>query len=181
MNRQHKVSYNDLQVGDILVLLDNQHAEKVVGNVVAKEENNAGKLVRVRVGQNLPTTIYVEDFLATEGHEVYNFYTIERVVGNMHVTEKGDSSVSVPKTMFAISWISESSGNETCAGVFSSVFGTREQAENQLRKSLNCEKADMLDRNSEEEIVVDYDKGIIHDTGYNTFIQYEIHEVDVKL
>ena len=178
---KHKVSYNDLQVGDILVLLDNQHAEKVVGNVVAKEENDAGKLVRVRVGQNLPTTIYVEDFLAAEGHEVYNFYTIERVVGNMRVTEKGDSSASVPKTMFAISWISESSGNETCAGVFSSVFGTREQAENQLRKSLNCEKADMLDRNSEEEIVVDYDKGIIHDTGYNTFVQYEIHEVDVKL
>ena len=178
---KHKVSYNDLQVGDILVLLDNQHAEKVVGNVVAKEENDAGKLVRVRVGQNLPTTIYVEDFLASEGHEVYNFYTIERVVGNMRVTEKGDTSVSVPKTMFAISWISESSGNETCAGVYSSVFGTREQAENQLRKSLNCEKADMLDRNSEEEIVVDYDKGVIHDTGYNTFVQYEIHEVDVKL
>lgn len=178
---KHKVSYNDLQIGDILILLDNQHAEKVVGDVVAKEENNAGKLIRVRVGQNLPTTIYVEDFLATEGHEVYNFYTIERVVGNMRVTEKGNSSVSVPKTMFAISWLSESSGNETCAGVFSSVFGTREQAENQLRKSLNCEKADMLDRSSEEEIVVDYDKGVIHDTGYNTFVKYEIHEVDVKL
>ena len=178
---KHKVSYNDLQVGDILVLLDNQHAEKVVGDVVAKEENNAGKLVRVRVGQNLPTTIYVEDFLADEGHEVYNFYTIERVVGNMRVTEKGDLSVSIPKTMFAISWLSESSGNETCAGVFSSVFGTREQAENQLRKSLNCEKADMLDRNSEEEIVIDYDKGTINDTGYNTFVKYEIHEVDVKL
>lgn len=178
---KHKVSYNDLQIGDILVLLDNQHAEKVVGNVVAKEENNAGKLVRVRVGQNLPNTIYVEDFLASEGHEVHNFYTIERVVGNMSVIEKGDKSVSVPKTMFAISWLSESSGNETCAGVFSSVFGTREQAENQLRKSLNCEKADMLDRNSEEEIVVDYDKGVIHDTDYNTFVQYEIHEVDVNL
>lgn len=178
---KHKVSYNDLQVGDILVLLDNQHAEKVVGDVVAKEENNAGKLVRVRVGQNLPTTIYVEDFLASEGHEVYNFYTIERVVGNMRVIEKGDKSVSVPKTMFTISWLSETSGNETCAGVCPSVFGTREQAENQLRKSLDCEKADMLDRFTEDEIVVDYDKGSIHDAGYNSFIQYEIHEVDVKL
>jgi hypothetical protein len=82
---KHKVSYNDLQVGDILVLLDNQHAEKVVGDVVAKEENNAGKLVRVRVGQNTPTTIYVEDFLEKEGHPVLNLYTIERVVGNMRV------------------------------------------------------------------------------------------------
>lgn len=178
---KHKVSYNDLQVGDILILLDNQHAEKVVGDVVAKEENNAGKIVRVRVGQNLPTTIYVEDFLASEGHEVYNVYTIERVVGNMRVIEKGGKSVSVPKTMFAISWLSETSGNEACAGVCSSVFGTREEAENQLRKSLNCEKADMLDRFDEGDIVVDYAKGVVHDSGYNSFIKYEIHEVDVKL
>lgn len=99
----------------------------------------------------------------------------------MRVIEKGDKSVSVPKTMFTISWLSETSGNETCAGVCPSVFGTREQAENQLRKSLDCEKADMLDRFTEDEIVVDYDKGSIHDAGYNSFIQYEIHEVDVKL
>ena len=179
---KHKVSYNDLQVGDILILLDNQHAEKVVGDVVAKEENNAGKLVRVRVGQNLPTTIYVEDFLASEGHEVYNFYTIERVVGNMRVIEKGDKSVSVPKTMFAISWLSETSGNESCAGVFSSIFATREQAENQLRTCLDMEKDDMMSRVTDEEtIVVDYDKGVVHDENYNDFVQFEIHEVDVKL
>lgn len=178
---KHKVSYNDLQIGDILILLDNQHAEKLVGDVVAKEENNAGRLVRVRVGQNLPTTIYVEDFLEKEGHPVFNPYTIERVVGNMRVIEKSDTSVSVPKTMFTISWISESSGNETFAGVFSSVFGTREQAENQLRKSLNCEKADMLDRFDEGDIIVDYANGVVHDSGYNDFVKYEIHEVDVKL
>ena len=178
---KHKVSYNDLQIGDILILLDNQHAEKVVGDVVAKEENNAGKLIRVRVGQNLPTTIYVEDFLATEGHEVYNFYTIERVVGNMRVTEKGNSSVSVPKTMFAINWLSETSGNEACAGVCPNVFPTREQAETYLRESLKREKADMLDRFNEVDIIVDFDKGVVHDSGYNDFVRYEIHEVDVKL
>lgn len=178
---KHKVSYDDLQIGDILILLDNQHAKEVVGDVVAKEENNAGKLVRVRVGQNKPTTIYVEDFLSTEGHEVHNFYTIECVVGNMCVTKKDVKPSTMPKTMFAISWLSETSGNETCAGVFSSVFGTREQAENQLRKSLNCEKANMLDRFDEGDIIVDYENGVVHDNGYNSFVKYEIHEVDVKL
>jgi len=178
---KHKVLYNDLRVGDILILLDTQHAEKLVGDVVAKEENNAGKIVRVRVGQNLPTTIYVEDFLEKEGHAAFNPYIIERVVGNMRVTEKGDKSVSIPKTMFAISWLSETSGNEAVAGTFSSVFGTREQAENQLRKSLDSEKADMLDRFDEGDIIVDYAKGVVHDSGYNDFVKYEIHEVDVKL
>jgi hypothetical protein len=99
----------------------------------------------------------------------------------MRVIEKGDKSVSVPKTMFTISWLSETSGTEACAGVYSSVFGTREQAENQLRKSLDCEKADMLARFDEGDIVVDYAKGVIHDSGYNDFVKYEIHEVDVKL
>lgn len=178
---KHKVSYNDLQVGDILILLDNQHAENVVGDVVAKEENNAGKLVRVRVGQNLPTIIYVEDFLANEGHEAYNCYTIERVVGNMRVIEKGDKSVSVPKTMFAINWFSETSENETCAGICPNVFPTREQAEIYLHESLKREKADLLDNFDEGDIIVDYAKGVVHDSGYNSFVKYEIHEVNVKL
>ena len=132
---KHKVSYNDLQVGDILILLDNQHAEKLVGDVVAKEENNAGKLVRVRVGQNLPTTIYVEDFLEKEGHPVFNSYIIERVVGNMRVIEKGDKSVSVPKTMFGIK-----RKRGMCRNVFKCLWHARASREStaqitRLRKS----------------------------------------------
>ena len=85
------------------------------------------------------------------------------------------------KVMFAIVWLSETSGNETCAGVCPNVFPTREQAENCLRESLKCEKADLLDRYTEDEIVVDYDKGVVHDNCYNSFIEYRIHEVNVQL
>ena len=84
------------------------------------------------------------------------------------------------KTMFVIGWLSETCGNEPCAGVFNNAFPTREQAETEMRKSLDSEKADMLNRFDENDIIVDYKKGVVRDSGYNDFVKYEIHEVDVK-
>lgn len=94
---------------------------------------------------------------------------------------KKSNNVNAPKTIFAISWLSETSASETCAGVYPTAFATHEEAENKLREMLDSEKYDMLSRYDEEEIVVDYDKGVVYDESFDEYVKYEIHEVEVKL
>lgn len=85
------------------------------------------------------------------------------------------------KTMFVIGWLSETCGNEPCAGVCSNVFPTRKQAETEMRKFMEMEKDDMSSHYDDEiEVVVDYDKHAVFDVCNNEYVKYQIHEVDVK-
>ena len=82
------------------------------------------------------------------------------------------------KTFFVVSWISESLGSGTYAGVCGKLFSKREKAEQFLKECLDAEKIDMLTAYEEDEIEVDYECGIVHDNADNYQIRYEINEVE---
>jgi hypothetical protein len=77
------IRFSDFEIDDIVVLLDNDNGISLTGIVTGTETNNAGNLIQVRVGYDKPRPIYIDDFLAKDGHKVHNAYSVVRIVGNL--------------------------------------------------------------------------------------------------
>lgn len=111
-----------------------------------------------------------------ESDQTYAQLSEHELEGDNYVAQVSVGGSS--KTMYALVWLSETA-DENCAGV-AGVFATKEQALDARRKALDEEKADLLSRYDEEEVIVHYDCGIAHDINYNSLIKYSVDEVSVN-
>lgn len=83
----------------------------------------------------------------------------------------------ITETIFVVNWLRETNDGNY-AGVAPKAFKTRKQTEEYLQEVLTSEKNDWLSRMSEDEFECDFERGQIHDNGYNEIITFEIREVD---
>lgn len=77
-----KVSFDKLNIGDVLLVRIADNGERITGIVAEKEViPNVGKLIRVRFGfEKITRIMYLEDYLERKAHEDL---IVERVLGNV--------------------------------------------------------------------------------------------------
>jgi hypothetical protein len=82
------------------------------------------------------------------------------------------------ETIFVVNWLSETNdGNYS--GVAPKAFKTREEAKEHAKWVLEAERNDWLSRMSEDEFECDFERGEIHDNGYEEIFTVDIKEVDL--
>ena len=77
------IHFNDFEIDDIVILMDNDNNIPLTGIITDKETNAAGNLIKVRLGYDKPRTIYIDDFLETTGRKMHKAYSVVRIVGNL--------------------------------------------------------------------------------------------------